>query len=306
MTCLPHLCNKELFNPLRVLQHTELQSQSGMPVLQGIQTGPKAKKGKVHQNKQVLVSSQSWYDPATSSSMSRRPWSVTRMRARPRFIYTQQDEPTSRKAEVRLISFDHVWIYYIYIYLSCIVTSTQYRPIWSKCKSLLALRATYQLLCFGATKTVTETPSPCRKPTRAVCLCSSRVLMVSFTEPLTNWTYNSSSLQETFIRQAVNCFKQIVSSGGRWYPESAIPYLWDYMSSVCIPKLKFLRGASNLDIYTIRTNKNTKLAACASKVHWASCLCSAQTVLPSEANPRFNSNRHADYTQCSWTYTEDI
>ena len=111
-----------------------------------------------------------------------------------------------------------------------------------------------------------------------------------------NWTYNSSSLQETFIRQAVNCFKLIVSSGGRWYPKSAIPYLWDYMSSVCIPKLKFLRGASNLDIYTIRTNKNTKLAACASKVHWASCLCSAQTVLPSEANPRFNSNRHADYT----------
>lgn len=97
MTCLPHLCNKELFNPLRVLQHTELQSQSGMPVLQGIQTGPKAKKSKVHQNKQVLVSSQSWYDPATSSSMSRRPWSVTRMRARPRFIYTQQDEPLQER-----------------------------------------------------------------------------------------------------------------------------------------------------------------------------------------------------------------
>lgn len=131
MTCLPHLCNKELFNPLRVLQHTELQSQSGMPVLQGIQTGPKAKKSKVYQNKQVLVSSQSWYDPATSSSMSRRPWSVTRMRARPRFIYTQQDEPLQERQKYvwyPLTMYESITSISIYLALSLQHNIGQYGP----------------------------------------------------------------------------------------------------------------------------------------------------------------------------------
>ena len=161
-----------------------------------------------------------------------------------------------------------------------------------------------QLLCFGATKTVTETPPPCRKPTRAVCLnylCSSWV-MVSFTEP-TNWTCNSSRVQETFI-QAVNCFKLIVNSGGRWCPKSAIPYLWDYMSSVCIPKLKFLRGASNLDIYTIRTNKNTKLAQ-VKYTGLPACVlyklfCQAKQILA------LTQMDMQTTPQCSWTYTNNI